>query len=195
MLGLPSVEAQDAASLHETAKDRLIPLVKAGSFEKASELLATAHAVYERDRKTEGDFHRLAQEFYRADPELEKPLDVWIAQRPKDPFAYLARGAYRLKMGWSSRGSRWARETSAGQFRDMGIWLSQAKHDLQLVLEKMPRLVQAYCYLIEIDMNEGGHKKRSLYAQALKINPDSFNARASFLNSLLPGATTRCVRW
>lgn len=186
MLGLPSVEAQDAAPLRELAKDRLIPLVKAGSFEEASALLAMAHAVYERDRKTEGDFHRLAQEFYRADPELEKPLDAWVAQRPKDPFAYFARGEYRVRMGWASRGKREARETSAVQFRDMTIWFSQAKNDLQLALEKMPRLVQAYCYLIEIDMNEGGHKKRSLYARALKVNPDSFNARASFLNSLLP---------
>lgn len=186
LLGSPLAKAQGAASIEDRFRDRLIPLVKAEKFEEASALLSKAHLAYERDRKTEAAFRRLADEFYRADPALEKPLDAWVAQRANDPFAYLARGAYRVKLGWTSRGGGWARETSAGQFRDMAAWFSLAKGDLSLAIKKMPRLVVAYCFLIEIDMTEGGLKKRSLYAQALKINPDSFIVREFLLHSLRP---------
>ncbi|MGM9481497.1 tetratricopeptide repeat protein [Roseateles sp. NT4] len=186
LLGLPLAKAQDAPSIDERFKDSLIPLVKAEKFEQASALLSKAHSAYERDRKTEAAFRRLSDEFYRADPALEKPLDAWVAKRANDPFAYLARGTYRIKLGWTSRGGGYAKETSASQFRDMAAWFALAKADLDLAIMKMPRLVVAYCYLIEIDMTEGGLKKRSLYAQALKINPDSFILREFLLHSLRP---------
>lgn len=183
-LWLPAALAQPGAA--DPAKDVLIPLVKSGRFEEASAVLGKAHAAYERDRRAEDGFHQLAYEFYRADPELEKALDAWVAQRAKDPFGRLARGVYRVKLGWASRGGTWASQTSGAQFHDMAAWFKLAKGDLGQALQQMPRLVEAYCYLIEIDMNEGGRKKRSLYEHALKVNPDSFVAREYFLHSLLP---------
>lgn len=185
-LALPSVWAQELLSTSEPAADRMIPLVKAGKFEEASAVLAKAHAAYERDRKTEAEFHSLAAEFYRADPGLEQPLDAWVAQRAKDPFAYFARGVYRVRMGWVRRGGDLASQTSPDRFAAMAEWFSRAKGDFGVAIAKMPRLVEAYCYLILIEQGVGGHKKRSLYEQALKINPDSFSARDAFLNSLLP---------
>lgn len=170
----------------ETYTDQLIPLLKAQQFADISDKLGKLHRAYESDPKTENEFHKLVYEFGRADPEIENPLDAWIAQRPDDPFAYLARGLYRTRMGWLNRGASSARNTSSGQFKEMASWFALAKSDLNLAISKHPSLVEAYCYLIEIDMNEGGRATRALYDQALKLNPESFIAREFFLHSLLP---------
>lgn len=168
------------------AQDALIPRLKAGQYAEVSATLAQAHAAYERDRRTENEFHKLSYEFYRGDPEIAQPLDAWIKQQPGDAFAYLARGVYRLKMGWLSRGGKFASQTSPGQFRDMAAWRALAVADLDQAIKRMPRLVEAYCYLIEADQTAGSQRARALFERAIKINPDSFIAREFYLHTLTP---------
>lgn len=180
------LSATATAQAPDPTRDQLLPLLKAGRFGDVSDAMARVHAAYERDRRTENEFHKLAYEFYRADPELPNLLDAWVTQRPTDPFAYLARGIYRLKMGWLSRGGKFAAQTTGGQFRDMAAWRTLATADLEQATRHMPRLVEAYCYQIEADQTAGGQRKRTLFEQAIKINPDSFIAREFYLHTLTP---------
>jgi tetratricopeptide (TPR) repeat protein len=167
-------------------QDQLIPALKAGKLDEVSAAMGRAHATYEHDRRTENEFHKLAYEFYRGDPEIAEPLDGWVSQRPDDPYAYLARGIYRLKMGWLSRGGKFAAQTSAGQFRDLAAWRALSMGDLDKAAQLMPRLVEAYCYLIEADQTAGGRRIQRLFDQAIKVNPDSFIAREFYLHTLTP---------
>jgi tetratricopeptide (TPR) repeat protein len=68
----------------------------------------------------------------------------------------------------------------------MSAWFMAAKQDLNKALALNPALVEAVCYLIEIDMTEGRKQTKELYERALKINPSSFIAREFFLHTQLP---------
>lgn len=167
-------------------EDRLLQNLKSDQFDVVDQQLQTLQQAYIKDRKTENDIHKAVYEFYRADAALASHLDKWVARRPNDSFAYLARGIFRTKMGWASRGSKWASETSSSQFSSMEGWFNAAKEDLTQAIELSPSLVEAYCYLIEIDMNEGAKNTETLFNRALTINPASFIAREFYLHSLLP---------
>lgn len=136
--------------------------------------------------EAENHLHKAFYIFYRANPKVGSALDKWVAQQPKSEFSHLARGIFRIKMGWASRGTRWASQTTQSQFSGMESWFQGAKEELNYAITINPKLVEAYCYLIEIGMNEGGGNTKTLYSQALKANPSSFIAREFYLHSLLP---------
>lgn len=182
-IALPAIAHAQPAFAEQ---DELIPRLKAGKYADVAAVMARAHAAYERDRRTENEFHKLTYEFYRGDGEIARPLDTWVARQPSDAFAFLARGVYRLKMAWLSRGGKFASQTSSGQFRDMAAWRTLAIADLDQAIKLMPRLVEAYCYLIEADQTAGSQRKRNLFERAIEVNPDSFIAREFYLHTLTP---------
>lgn len=175
-----------AAKANPSPGDVLVPLLKAGKYEQVSATLDRVHKEYERSPRLENEFHKLVYEFYRADPELKEPLDKWVDMGDGDAYAHLARGMYRTRMGWVSRGEKSAAETSDAQLKAMAAWFSVAKMDFYLAIASKPNLVEAYCYLIEIDTAEGGGRKHGVYEDVLKINPLSFVAREFMLHSLTP---------
>ena len=167
-------------------QDQFLALLSKGEYKSLNMSLQAIQIAYIADSSTENEIHKAAYVFYRADPLVGEALDKWVNQRPNDAFSYLARGIYRTKMGWTSRGNAWASDTSNSQFSDMAAWFDAAKKDLNQAIKLDSSLVEAVCYLIEIDMNEGGYLIDTLFHQALKINASSFIAREFYLHSQLP---------
>jgi tetratricopeptide (TPR) repeat protein len=167
-------------------EDALLALLEKGKFGELSKKLQSLQSAYAAEDRTENDVHKAFYQFYRVDPKVGLSLDKWVALEPKDAMAHLARGMYRTRMGWASRGGKFARATKRSQLTKMSEWFAAAKTDFNLSMNIAPTLVETYCYLIEIDMTEGHKHTRELYEQALKINPNSFIAREFYLHSQLP---------
>ena len=167
-------------------EDQLLVLLIKGQYQDLDRRLQALQKAYIADNKTENDIHKALYVFNRADPRVGRALNEWVAQQLNGAMPHLARGIYRSGMGWKSRGGDWASKTTDSQFKGMAAWFNAAKEDLDQAAAIDPSLVEAYCYLIEIDMNEGGRRIRTLFNQALKVNPLSFIAREYLLHSQLP---------
>lgn len=170
----------------QVPEDEALSLLTSGKFSELSRKLQTLQNAYTADSSVENEVHKIFYEFYRVDGNISRPLNNWIAAQPKNAMAYLARGIYRTKMGWESRGGDFSWKTTDRQFSGMAAWFNAAKDDLDRSVRLDPTLVEAYCYLIEIDVNEGRRLTPALYRQALKVKPDSFVAREYYLWSQLP---------
>ncbi len=182
-----AVIAQSTTTIQRTVpEDQLIVLLLKERYKELDKNLQKLQKTYITDRTTENNIHKAFYEFYRNDQSVGKKLNEWVTHQPNSAISYLARGIYRTKMGWESRGANWASDTSNSQFSGMAAWFSAAKEDFNQAVSIDPSLVEAYCYLIEIDMNEGGQKIQALFNQALKINPSSFIAREFYIHSQLP---------
>ncbi|HSD97259.1 MAG TPA: DUF4034 domain-containing protein [Sulfuricaulis sp.] len=167
-------------------EDESLLLLKQQNFDEVSKRLSAIQQVYLKNPLTENELHKAFYVFYRADKNIQQPLDEWVRNRPKDAMAYLARGIYRTKLGWTKRGTKWASDTNEAQISGMKYWFDLAKQDLSKAITLDGSLTEAYCYLMEIDMNEGGNNSASLLEKALTINPLSLTARWYFLTSRLP---------
>lgn len=190
LIGMVQIEAACAqnsvAASTPIAEDQLLVLLERGQFQDLDRKLQALQKTYVVEAKTEEDIHRAVYQFYRADPRLGQALNKWVADQPSSAMPLLARGLFRTKMGWVSRGAKWASDTTDTQFSGMAEWFNAAKADFDKALGIDPSLVEAYCFLIEIDMNEGGQKTRELFDRALKVNPSSLVAREFYLHSQLP---------
>jgi tetratricopeptide (TPR) repeat protein len=181
------VSAQNVMPISRSVpEDELLVLLDKGNYIDLAKKLQSLQSAYSADSNTENEIHKAFYQFYRVDAKVGRSLDKWVAQQPENAMAHLARGMYRTKMGWFSRGSKFASLTKTSQFANMTEWFSAAKTDLNLSLQIAPSLVEPYCYLIEIDMTEGNRHAKELYDRALKINPNSFIAREFYLHSQLP---------
>lgn len=167
-------------------EDQLLEFLIKGQYTALNDKLKAIQKTPIADSNAEKDLHRAVYEFYRADSDIGSALNKWVLRQPNEAMPHLARGVYRTKMGWVSRGEKFAIDTSNSQFSGMAAWLNGAKEDLNRAIVLDPSLLEAYCYLIEIDMNEGGHRARALFDQALKIRPSTFIAREFFIHSQLP---------
>jgi tetratricopeptide (TPR) repeat protein len=187
LLQVNTVIAKSTQSIERKAQeDQVLILLQKGEYKRLNNYFEKLQKTYIANRTTENNVHKAFYEFYRNDQRIGQKLGEWISHQPNSAIPYLARGIYRTKMGWASRGTNWASNTSNSQFSGMATWFSLAKEDLNRAATIDPSLVEAYCYLIEIDMNEGGQKLQPLFNQALKANPLSFIAREFYLHSQLP---------
>lgn len=176
----------EEAVRRQVPEDEILLLLTSGKYSELSKKLQRLQSAYIADSTTENEVHKAFYEFGRADENIYQPLDKWIAEQPKNAMAYLARGIYRTHMGWQSRGGDISTKTTDRQFSGMRAWFNAAKEDLDRSVRLDPTIVEAYCYLIEIDVNEGRRLTPALYRQALKVKPDSFIAREYYLWSQLP---------
>lgn len=182
-----AVSAQNGKALRwQVPEDEVLILLTAGKYDELSKKLKGLQAAYMADSSTENEVHKAFYEFFRADANIARPLDNWIAAQPENAMAHLARGIYRDNMGWHSRGGGPASKTTDNQFSGMADWFNAAKEDLDRSIRLDATIVETYCFLIEIDKTEGWHLAQSLYRQALKIKPDSFIVREYYLSSQAP---------
>lgn len=167
-------------------EEQLLATLRQKDFEGLSRSLAALNRKYRKNVGLENDVHKSFYVFNRSDRSLEPLLNDWVKNAPKDPYPYLARGIYRSRLGWEKRGGDWASGTTPKEFRGMGYWFKLAKSDLHQALALDDAQIEAYLYLMEIDMNEGGTQSRALFEKALAINPRSLFARWYFTTTLLP---------
>ncbi len=178
--------AANASPIQNTETDQYVDLLLSGKWNVLTDELNLLLNETSKDESKEETVHRAFYQFYRANPTVGNALDQWIEAGPPSASAYLSRGIYRIKMGWASRGGNFSFQTTKSQFRNMDAWFAAAKNDLDLAIKINPKALEAYFYLIEIDMTQGGKNKGLLYTKIISLRPSSFCAREYYLHSQTP---------
>lgn len=140
-----------------------------------------------RDISFETQLHFAIYSFYRSDTLLAEKLDGWVRQRPQSPYAYLARGVYKVRMGWLARGGNYIKGTSASQQASMKSYFESARADFEIAKKINSKIINLYSYEIEIAMGLGQKDQiLAAYNEAKKISPYSFIIHSYYLSSLAP---------
>jgi tetratricopeptide (TPR) repeat protein len=130
---------------------------------------------------------RAAESFASADPELMPKLDAWVSASPASFAPYLCRGVHWLELAYTRRGTRWARETPAENFKAMRAAAAKARVDLERSLQLSPQLVAALRQLIGLaTVTSDRGLADSALERAESSCPTCFSIRVQFLGGLEP---------
>jgi tetratricopeptide (TPR) repeat protein len=166
---------------------QLLDLLKSKSYGRLDAQMSTLVKNYETDFKRETDVDLAVDVFSRPLPDLEPLLTEWITQWPRSYVAYLARGAYYIRIGGIKRGAKTYKETTQQQIEGMTLYFQKAWKDLDQAYALNPRLLHALCCKMTILMSyKERDQMRLLRNKALEVNPYSVTARWSYINTLLP---------
>lgn len=157
------------------------------NFEKLNMTLSDYYQAYTQNVRNEDALYNAFYSFSVNDENYEPLLNEWVKSHPDSYQPYLARAFYFYNFGWKGRGNKWASETMDVQREEMSRYFSQAKKDLEQVLQIKPNHVVSYYLLINMYKATGGkYEIREIAKKALKENPNSFSIRSSYLLSLTP---------
>jgi tetratricopeptide (TPR) repeat protein len=120
-------------------------------------------------------------------PAFEPFLTEWVRKRPKSAAALLARASFYRASGWNARGTKYASETPKDQLRRMNYFFERSAADLAAAHRLDPKNIVAYRQMIDISTTVADRPSvRSLMAEAMKLQPNSFLLRATYMHNLLP---------
>ncbi len=168
---------------------KVFHLFKDKKYAALTSLLESYQASFEKDSQYEKKVNDAFSAFYIRvfDEDFKMKLDNWALQFPKSFVPYMARGVYYSAMGWESRGTSWAYQTSREQFEGMQNYFKLAYGDFRKALERNKMLVCAYKWMIDNHKNfSSSETGEYLIKKALAINPYCFYVRASYMYSLEP---------
>lgn len=168
-------------------KTEILGLLRAREFDRLDSVLRRYHAAFEADYRRELWLFDAYGAVAITDPAVTALLDAWVEERPASYAARLARAVHLQALGWESRGSRWAKDTSNEQFDRMSDFFQRARRDLAVVLETEPESVVAYRELITMAMADSEEEEmQRLYGRAEAIQPLSFQLRRAYMNAIIP---------
>jgi tetratricopeptide (TPR) repeat protein len=140
-----------------------------------------------RDYRAEYKLFDAYAAFGVAVPEFESFLTEWVHKRPKSAAALLARASFYRASGWNARGTRYASETPKEQFRRMNYFFERSGTDLVAAHRLDPKSIVAYRQMIDISTTVSDRASiPSLMDEAMKLQPNSFLLRATYMHNLLP---------
>lgn len=128
-----------------------------------------------------------ADAFDSAEPAMKVALDEWASATPASFAPYLARGTHLVNVGYTRRGTGWARETPAEDLDEMKRAFAPARTDLEKALTLRPRLVAAQRRLIQIG-RAGGDPALAERAigSALDACPSCLRVRVTYMVNSTP---------
>src|SRR5207247_2540126 len=109
-------------------------LLRAERYADLTRYFEQLQTAFETDPKKEYWISDAPSAFASAEAELLPLLDAWVAASPQSFAPYLARGAYRVHLGFARRGARWAKETHESDFAAMADAHKKAYVDLEQAL-------------------------------------------------------------
>ena len=113
----------------------------------------------------------------------------WIRTFPKSEAAYLAQAYYFEHRGWKSRGSDFAKDTSASQFAGMSEWFRRAFDSLDSAERLSRNPLLEWGSRVEMLKATGGRGDAdALYREAITRYPSTVRVRAVY-------AVARSLRW
>lgn len=142
---------------------------------------------FEIGRLSEIQLRNAYRPFYKLDKQQQEALREWPRKSPSSYAAHLALGIFLKKAAQDARGDGFISETSQKQLTEMHRLneLSRAELRQSINLTKKPYL--SVFHLLDIAKSEGDDEAmQKLLAQANKILPNNFLARARYLTSILP---------
>ena len=122
-----------------------------------------------------------------SDPAHEELLNEWIESMPDSYIALAARGIYFADIGWSARGSAYARDTTDEQFSQMRGFHVHALSDLRRAINLNPRFIVGYSEIINLSKSSSlDELLGETLEKALGIDPRSYSVRKAHLFGLMP---------
>ena len=168
-------------------KQRVLALFQQEKFSELNALLESFQKDFEKDFRKEMVLEETFSAFWAYDPAMESRLHKWVQQSPQSYSALLARASYFLSRAQASRGTRWAKDTSATQFAHMELNLGSAGQDVASALKLKGELIVGFEILIAIEMfAPTSGSDRPLVERALANWPNSFLIRKTYMHRLNP---------
>ncbi len=167
---------------------RLRALLRHRQFAELDSEIEDYQTQFEADFRKENWVAAALEAFRIHDPALQAHLNEWIRARPTSFAAYAARGEYFNDLGWAARGTKFAKDTSPEQFREMERHHKRSRADYEKAIALRPRLVAAYQGLIGIGSPNSASDKlmAGWLSRALAACPDCFYVRTVYLRGLQP---------
>ena len=118
--------------------------------------------------------------------QLLAKLNTWVKQRPSY-LSYGFRGAYKEKLGFLARGSKWIHETPPVKVQKMLAIHKDAITDLNQALKENKKFITAYDRLMSIYTASGNDEEvNRIFKKAVQEVPTTYYLRHNFLMTLLP---------
>lgn len=173
--------------INKPDNNKLYSLLQQRKYSELDLQLKNFQKAYEGDFLQEDNVYMAFYTFNRLNSSFENYFNEWVTKNPNSYSAYLARGMFYRNIGAKKRGTKFINETTKEQLDGMEFYYKKALYDFQKAIEINPKLIWAYCYIIDISKNFGQEDmNKSLMTKALQINPHSLLVRWFYLLSLLP---------
>lgn len=156
-------------------------------FEMLTREAESLYAAYKKDPAQEWKLTEFFEVFRTYAPEHEQLLDDWVRWSHESFVPYLARAEYYSFKGWAERGTKYAKDTAESQFVKMRGFFDKTKKDLDIVLEKEPRLLPAYILLLGLaNASHGYGDEQQIISEAMELFPSSYAMYSTILWARLP---------
>ena len=155
-------------------------------YEKLNATLSDYQKAYENDVRNEDNLIAAYEAFSTTEDYYEALLNEWVKIYPSAYQPYLARGFYFMKLGWKSRGGKFAKDTTEEQLEGMRKYFSKASQDIESALKIKQDHVIPYYLLINIYKTRGIDSLDVIIEKALEQCPGSFRIRSAYLVSITP---------
>lgn len=174
---------------HAKFLDRLalLNLLRSSEFFTLEKKLTTQEQLYKEGQIPEEHVESAFFSFANSDPKLEEKLNEWIKNEQIPGLAHLARGIYYWKLGWLTRGSKYASKTPEARLTGMRNFFALAWKDLWKSIQQKPDSAIPYRFVLSIAMTLSDRDGLNHYVQkGLEADPKSFAVRWQYLYSLTP---------
>ena len=182
-----SAQSFDPPQTSEEAVSALdsIALLRDGKIDELDAKLSALQQAYERGAITDEHLMHEFRAFYDTNADLLARYDAWIAQRPNSYVAYVARGRYFLQLGANARGNLTIDHTTQEQLDGLAVYLKRATADLAQSIPLTAKPILTFHAMMSVLLYVGDDAtSRGLLDQSLRLDPENFVVRYSYLVSL-----------
>jgi tetratricopeptide (TPR) repeat protein len=117
----------------------------------------------------------------------EAALDDWVRRQPSSYVARVARAHFFYWRAWDARGTGRMADVPKDRAREMRNYLSKAKTDLERSRGLTGKPYLSHVLLMSVARTQGDRAaEKSHYVEAVKLAPDSVNARLLHMRALEP---------
>jgi len=135
---------------------------------------------FETDISTEYKIANCFDIFYSTDQLYRNKMEKWIKRFPNHFAPHLAIARYYQAKASTSRGAKYAKDTSVKQFREMEEYFIPAIEHINMAIEIEPNLMPAYYLLIKIHYRSSkfnNNDTNKIMQRTLQQFPNSFIIR------------------
>lgn len=113
-------------------------------------------------------------------------FESWIATYPESHIPYIARGIFRIKLGWAFRGRGYIQNTKKQKLKGMSLFFKAAEKDLFKALSKKPEALAAHLFLVSMSKSGSVGSMHDAFYSGRKYNPKSQFLVDWYANNLDP---------
>ncbi len=185
--------SSDGHAVPESAQE----LLRTDRFEALDAQFSGVQAAYRSGALSEDELRAKFRVFYATDPDLKTHYASWVQRYPRSYVAHLARGIYYKKLGWDDLSGESVLTLADFEAARHIPALRTAEEEFakSLALDEKPLLTYLHWINVLTFQNEP-QRARTLYLQAMKLDPRSFIIRENYITVLMSraGGSTDQVR-